>query len=55
VDPVNQASNTLLIRLGFTREGTLRERWITRDAAYDTHIYGILSKEWPVPERQAPA
>jgi len=55
VNPVNEASNTLLVRLGFRKEGTLRERWTTKDAAYDTHIYGILSREWPVLHRRAPA
>jgi RimJ/RimL family protein N-acetyltransferase len=46
VDPDNLASNRLLVRLGFTREGTLRKRWVAKGAAYDTHIYGCLAEEW---------
>jgi RimJ/RimL family protein N-acetyltransferase len=46
VNPANLASNALLQRLGFTREGTLRQRWVAKGAAYDTHIYGMLRDEW---------
>ena len=47
VDPLNQASSGLLERLGFTREGQLRKRWIDKGVAHDTIIYGLLSDEWP--------
>jgi RimJ/RimL family protein N-acetyltransferase len=46
VDPRNTASNRLALRLGFTREGTLRRRWLTKGEEKDTHIYGLLVDEW---------
>lgn len=46
VNPANTASNALLQRLGFVREGLLRQRWVGRGGAYDTHIYGCLAHEW---------
>ena len=46
VDPRNDASNALLLRLGFVREGLLRQRWVSRGAAVDTNIYGCLADEW---------
>ena len=48
VNPSNHASNALLLRLGFTREGTLRSRWVGKGEAYDTHIYGLLREEWQI-------
>jgi RimJ/RimL family protein N-acetyltransferase len=47
VNPANVASDRLLQRVGFTLEGTLRQRWVAQDAAYDTHLYGLLAHEWP--------
>lgn len=46
VNPANVASHALLERLGFTREGTLRQRWVAKGMAYDTHVYGCLADEW---------
>ncbi len=46
VNPANHASNALLQRLGFSHEGTLRQRWVNKGAAYDTHLYGLLADEW---------
>jgi RimJ/RimL family protein N-acetyltransferase len=46
VNPANVASNRLLQRVGFALEGTLRERWVANDVAYDTHLYGLLAREW---------
>lgn len=48
VNPSNHASNALLLRLGFTKEGTLRSRWIEKSAVCDAHIYGLLREEWLV-------
>ena len=45
VDPDNRASNGLLLKLGFTCEGRLRERWVGKGCRYDTNIYGLLSGE----------
>lgn len=42
----NGASQALLQRLGFVREGILRARWVSRGTAYDTHLYGCLATEW---------
>ena len=45
-NPLNTASNALLQRMGFTREGTLRQRWTAKGKTYDTHIWGLLHDEW---------
>jgi RimJ/RimL family protein N-acetyltransferase len=49
VNSSNVASIRLLRSLGFVHEGTLRKRWVAKDAAYDTDMYGLLSAEWPNP------
>ena len=46
VDPDNVASNGLLLRLGFVLEGRLRENWVTKGKAGDTHVYGLLRRDW---------
>jgi [ribosomal protein S5]-alanine N-acetyltransferase len=46
VDPRNLASQGLLRRLGFTREGLLRQRWIDKGAPCDVEMYGLLRDEW---------
>ena len=46
VDPRNEASIRLLERLGFQREGYLRERWIVGGEINDTVLYGLLRSEW---------
>jgi [ribosomal protein S5]-alanine N-acetyltransferase len=45
VHPDNTASNELLLALGFVHEGRLRNRWVAKGVAYDTHIYGCLAEE----------
>jgi [ribosomal protein S5]-alanine N-acetyltransferase len=45
-DPENDASNTLLKRLGFTREGHLRGEWETHLGVRDSYIWGLLAEEW---------
>ena len=45
-DPDNTASLRSLERLGFRREGTLRERWIVGDRVSDSAILGLLAREW---------
>lgn len=52
VDPRNAASLRLLERLGFVREGLLRERWLVGGAVQDSVILGLLRREWS--EGQAP-
>lgn len=47
-DPDNAASNGLLERLGFRREGHLREEWETHMGIRDSLIWGLLAREWRV-------
>lgn len=47
VDTANEASARLLQRLGFTKEGVLRQRWVTKGKAKDVEVYGLLRNEWP--------
>lgn len=45
-DPRNVASARLLERLGFVREGLLRERWLLPEGPSDGVVYGLLRSEW---------
>ena len=46
VDPRNAASIQTLERLGFQREGFLRERWEVDGEIQDALFYGLLREEW---------
>jgi len=46
VDPRNSASIRTLERLGFQREGFLRERWHVAGEIQDALFYGLLEREW---------
>lgn len=46
IDPRNEASAKSLERLGFMREGHLRERWIVGGEVSDSALYGLLASEW---------
>lgn len=46
IDPHNHASARTLQRLGFQREGLLRERWIVAGAVSDSALYGLLRRDW---------
>lgn len=46
VDPRNLASLRAVERLGFAREGLLRERWQVGDEISDTVFMGLLAREW---------
>jgi RimJ/RimL family protein N-acetyltransferase len=46
VDPRNLASCRLLERLGFRREGLLRERWLVAGERCDTALFGLLAEEF---------
>jgi len=48
VDPRNAASIKTLERLGFQREGYLRERWHVGGEIQDALFYGLLRPEWEV-------
>jgi RimJ/RimL family protein N-acetyltransferase len=52
IDPRNQASARTLERLGFQKEGHLRERWIVNGEISDTWLYGLLRREWQERSRQ---
>jgi [ribosomal protein S5]-alanine N-acetyltransferase len=45
-DPRNLKSCALLERLGFVREGYLRERWVVAGEVSDTALYGLLKSDW---------
>ena len=49
VDPRNSASIRTLERLGFQREGFLRERWHVGGELQDALFYGLLRREWSPP------
>lgn len=46
VDPRNEASIRTLEKLGFQREGFLRERWHVDGEIQDAYFYGLLRREW---------
>ena len=46
VDPSNARSMRALERLGFRREGLLRERWKINGELQDSVVLGLLSHEW---------
>ena len=46
VDPLNASSIKTLERLGFKKEGFLRERWIVNGVKADTAFYGLLLSDW---------
>jgi len=47
IDPRNEPSARILERLGFVKEGYLRERWIVAGEKSDTALFGLLKSEWP--------
>ena len=51
VDPRNAASIKTVERLGFKREGCLRERWQVNGEIQDAFFYGLLRPEWVGPGR----
>lgn len=48
VDPRNERSWRLLEKLGFRREGHLRERWRVGGEVQDAFLYGLLKSEFRV-------
>jgi ribosomal-protein-alanine N-acetyltransferase len=46
VDKNNAPSAALLLALGFTHEGTLRQRFWFRDRYGDEQYFGLLREEW---------
>jgi RimJ/RimL family protein N-acetyltransferase len=50
VDPRNHSSIKTLERLGFEKEGFLRERWHVDGEIQDALFYGLLKRHWKWPE-----
>ena len=46
VDTRNTASARVLEKLGFQREGTLREDCVVNGDVSDSWVYGLLRREW---------
>ncbi|MEC5161110.1 MULTISPECIES: GNAT family N-acetyltransferase [unclassified Janthinobacterium] len=46
VDPRNSASEKLLQRMGFQKEGYMPQRWIVNGEVGDTVFYGLLRSGW---------
>lgn len=46
IDPRNLGSAKTLERLGFVKEGYMRERWIVAEEVSDTAFYGLLRRDW---------
>jgi ribosomal-protein-alanine N-acetyltransferase len=46
IDIANERSKGLLLKLGFTYEGNLRQRYYFRDRFEDEHYFGLLKDEW---------
>lgn len=53
IDPRNEKSVKTVERLGFIREGLLRERWILNDEKSDSVIYGLLASEFTASPNKA--
>lgn len=49
IDPRNFASNKVLVRFGFTHEGTTRQSYFDAGKFTDCGIYGLLAHEWRNP------
>lgn len=45
-DAANTSSKNLLLKLGFTYEGILRQRYFFRETFLDEHRFGLLKDEW---------
>ncbi|WP_445400880.1 GNAT family N-acetyltransferase [Zobellella sp. An-6] len=53
IDPDNQSSAKALEKLGFSREGLLRQRWEVNGIVSDSALYGRLVSDRPVQHNQA--
>jgi RimJ/RimL family protein N-acetyltransferase len=53
IDPRNEPSARSLERLGFRKEGYLRERWIVGAEVSDSALYGLLLSDWLSSKKQA--
>ena len=46
IDIANESSKALLLKLGFTYEGNLRQRYSMDERFEDEHYFGLLKNEW---------
>ncbi len=46
IDIANEQSKNLLLKLGFTYEGNLRQRYFMNGRFEDEHYFGLLRDEW---------
>jgi len=46
VDPLNLRSVKLLVRLGFTLEGCMREKYVYKGGVHDEAVYSLLKRDW---------
>ena len=53
-DTRNAASARVLEKLGFVREGTLRQDCVVNGEVSDSWVYGLLRREWRPPPEDAP-
>jgi RimJ/RimL family protein N-acetyltransferase len=49
-DPRNVASQKVLEKVGFKKEGTLRKNFFVRGELRDAYLYSILREEWKEPK-----
>jgi Acetyltransferase (GNAT) domain/Tetratricopeptide repeat len=54
-DTRNVASARVLEKLGFVREGTLREDCVVNGEVSDSWVYGLIRREWRPPSEPVPA
>ncbi len=54
-DTRNAASARVLEKLGFVREGTLREDCVANGEVSDSWVYGLLRREWLPSSRPGPS
>ncbi|MFJ3640120.1 GNAT family N-acetyltransferase [Streptomyces sp. NPDC090108] len=54
-DTRNVASARVLEKLGFAREGMLREDCVVDDEVSDSFVYGLIKREWRPPAEPVPA
>lgn len=54
VDPRNTASIRTVERLGFQREGYLRERWLVNGEVQDAVLFGLLQRDWELTDPTLP-
>ncbi len=54
-DTRNTASGRVLEKLGFVREGTLREDCIVGGEVSDSWVYGLLRRDWKQPQASSAA